>query len=68
MGVAVATGVSLSVRTFLDPALVPHDGWRIAFVPGGLGGVLSCLLRRSMEEWVDRYGGNVLRPVQTRRA
>src|SRR5918998_3266069 len=50
MGVAVATGVSLSVRTFLDPALVPHYGWRIAFVLGGLGGVLSFLLRRSMEE------------------
>jgi MFS transporter, MHS family, proline/betaine transporter len=50
MGVAVATGVSLSVRTFLDPALVPTYGWRIAFVLGGLGGVLSFVLRRSMEE------------------
>jgi MFS family permease len=50
MGVAVATGVSLSVRTFLDPALVPHYGWRIAFVLGGLGGVLSFWLRRSLEE------------------
>jgi MHS family proline/betaine transporter-like MFS transporter len=50
MGVAVATGVSLSVRTFLDPALVPHYGWRIAFVLGGLGGILSFMLRRSMEE------------------
>ena len=50
LGVAVATGVSLSVRTFLDPELVPHYGWRIAFVLGGLGGVLSFLLRRSMEE------------------
>lgn len=50
MGVAVATAVSLSVRTFLDPALVPHYGWRMAFVIGGLGGVLSFLLRRSMEE------------------
>ena len=50
MGVAVATGVSLTVRTFLDPALVPHYGWRIAFVLGGLGGVLSFVLRRSLEE------------------
>jgi MFS transporter, MHS family, proline/betaine transporter len=50
LGVAVATGVSLSVRTFLDPALVPYYGWRIAFVLGGLGGVLSFVLRRSMEE------------------
>ncbi|MEZ5285196.1 MAG: MFS transporter [Vicinamibacterales bacterium] len=50
MGVAVATGVSLSVRTFLDPAMVPLYGWRIAFVLGGLGGVLSFVLRRSLEE------------------
>jgi MFS family permease len=46
----VATGVSLSVRTFLDPALVPAYGWRIAFVLGGLGGVLSFWLRRALEE------------------
>jgi len=50
MGVAVATGVSLSVRTFMDPALIPAYGWRIAFILGGLGGVLSFLLRRSLEE------------------
>lgn len=50
MGVAAATAVSLSVRTWLDPALVPAYGWRIAFVIGGLGGILSFLLRRSLEE------------------
>ena len=50
MGVVAATGVSLSVRTFLDPEMVPVYGWRIAFVLGGLGGVLSFVLRRSMEE------------------
>jgi MFS family permease len=50
MGVAAATGVSLSVRTYLDPALVPSYGWRIAFIIGGLGGVLSFVLRRSLEE------------------
>jgi MHS family proline/betaine transporter-like MFS transporter len=50
MGVAVATGVSLGVRTFLVPELVPIYGWRIAFVLGGLGGVLSFVLRRSLEE------------------
>ena len=50
MGVAAATMVSLSVRTFLDPALVPFYGWRIAFILGGLGGVLSFWLRRSLEE------------------
>jgi len=50
MGVAVATGVSLSVRTFMDPAMVPAYGWRLAFVLGGLGGILSFVLRRSLEE------------------
>ena len=50
MGVAAATAVSLSVRTWLDPALVPVYGWRIAFVIGGLGGVLSFVLRRSLVE------------------
>jgi MFS family permease len=50
MGVAVATGVSLSVRTYMDPALVPTYGWRVAFIIGGLGGVLSFILRRSLEE------------------
>lgn len=50
MGVAAATAVSLSVRTWLDPALVPVYGWRIAFVIGGLGGILSFVLRRSLEE------------------
>jgi MFS family permease len=50
MGVAVATAVSLGVRTYLDPELVPIYGWRIAFVLGGLGGILSFILRRSLEE------------------
>ena len=50
MGVAAATGVSLSVRTLLDPASVAAYGWRIAFVIGGLAGILSFLLRRSLEE------------------
>ena len=50
MGVAAATAVSLSVRTFLDPALVSAYGWRIAFALGGLGGILSFVLRRSLEE------------------
>src|SRR5918994_1975801 len=50
MGVAVDTGVSLSVRTFMDPSLVPDYGWRIAFVLGGLAGILSFWLRRSLEE------------------
>ncbi len=50
MGVAIATGVSLSVRTLLDPAVVSTYGWRIAFVLGGLGGILSFVMRRALEE------------------
>src|SRR5258706_11899734 len=50
LGVAAATGVSLAVRTWLPTALVATLGWRIAFVLGGLGGLLSFVLRRSLEE------------------
>ena len=49
-GVAVATGVSLGVRSLLAPSAVPYYGWRIAFVLGGLGGILTFVLRRSLEE------------------
>jgi MFS transporter, MHS family, proline/betaine transporter len=50
MGVAVATGVSLAVRSALPAADVAAYGWRAAFVIGGFGGVLSFVLRRSLEE------------------
>ena len=50
LGVAAATGISVSVRTWLRPDLVPAYGWRIAFIVGGLGGLLSFALRRSLEE------------------
>src|SRR5262245_48784829 len=45
LGVAAATGISLAVRTWLPPELVPSIGWRMAFVLGGLGGLLSFVLR-----------------------
>ncbi|MBW8862967.1 MAG: MFS transporter, partial [Acidobacteria bacterium] len=50
MGVAAATGVSLAVRTWLPAAMVSTAGWRLAFIIGGLGGLLSFALRRSLEE------------------
>jgi MFS transporter, MHS family, proline/betaine transporter len=50
MGVAAATGVSLAVRTWLPPHQVPMLGWRLAFIIGGLGGFVSFMLRRSLEE------------------
>jgi MFS family permease len=50
LGVAAAAGVSLAVRTWLPSALVASVGWRVAFVIGGLGGLLSFALRRSLEE------------------
>jgi MFS family permease len=50
MGVAAATAVSLAVRTWLPAAMVPSAGWRLAFIIGGLGGLLSFALRRSLEE------------------
>src|SRR5215203_3844178 len=50
MGVAAATGVSLLLRTLLQPTEVPVLAWRLAFALGGLGGILSFVLRRSLEE------------------
>ena len=50
MGVAVATGVNLTVRGILGPVLLPLYGWRIGFIVGGLGGMLTFVLRRSLEE------------------
>lgn len=50
LGVAVATGVSVAVRTWLPADQVPEIGWRIAFAVGGLAGFLSFLMRRAMEE------------------
>jgi MFS family permease len=50
MGVAAATGVSLLLRTVLPPEAAPVLAWRIAFILGGLGGILSFVLRRSLEE------------------
>ena len=50
IGVVAAAGISLSLRTLLAPADVPILGWRIAFILGGLGGILSYMLRRSLEE------------------
>ena len=50
LGVAVATGVSIAVRTWLPADLVAFWGWRLAFAIGGLGGLLSFVLRRSLEE------------------
>jgi MHS family proline/betaine transporter-like MFS transporter len=50
MGVAAATGVSVAVRTWLPAELVPAYGWRVAFILGGLGGLVSFGLRRSLEE------------------
>jgi MHS family proline/betaine transporter-like MFS transporter len=50
MGVAMATGVSLLLSALLEPREVPVLAWRLAFILGGLGGVLSFAVRRSLEE------------------
>src|SRR6187397_1892306 len=50
MGVAAATGVSLSLRSLLPPETVPVLAWRIAFILGGLGGLVSFVLRRALKQ------------------
>jgi MFS transporter, MHS family, proline/betaine transporter len=50
LGVAAATCVSIAVRTWLPLDMVATLGWRLAFVLGGVGGLFSFTLRRSLEE------------------
>jgi MFS family permease len=50
MGVAAATVVSLSLRALLAPASIPVLAWRLAFILGGFGGIVSFVLRRALEE------------------
>jgi MFS family permease len=49
-GVLLATGISLAINLILPADVVGAWGWRIAFVIGGLAGIASWALRRSMEE------------------
>ena len=50
MGVALATTIALVVGRILSPADAALYGWRIAFIIGGLMGLISYWLRRSFEE------------------
>lgn len=49
-GVLLAAIMNLVVHAALTPAQVPAYGWRIAFVFGGLIGLLGFWLRRKLEE------------------
>jgi MHS family proline/betaine transporter-like MFS transporter len=49
-GVLLATGVSAGLHACLSPEAMEVWGWRAAFVLGGLLGVVSWGLRRSLEE------------------
>jgi MFS transporter, MHS family, proline/betaine transporter len=49
-GVMLATIVNLAVQSALSPAHAASYGWRIAFLVGGLCGVISYLLRRNLDE------------------
>jgi MFS transporter, MHS family, proline/betaine transporter len=49
-GVMLATIVNLVVQSVLSPVDAAAYGWRIAFLIGGVCGILSYLLRRNLEE------------------
>ncbi|WP_206185986.1 MFS transporter [Sphingosinicella sp. BN140058] len=49
-GVLLAAFVNLALGAWLSPAAMLDHGWRIAFVIGGLLGLLSFWLRRNLEE------------------
>lgn len=49
-GVVIATAISVAVHSGLTSEQTLAFGWRLPFVVGGLGGLLSFALRRSLEE------------------
>lgn len=49
-GVILAALVYLALQTWLPPAAMAEYGWRIAFLFGGVLGLVSFWLRRSLEE------------------
>lgn len=49
-GVILAALVYLALQTWLPPAAMAEYGWRIAFLFGGMLGLVSFWLRRSLEE------------------
>ena len=49
-GVLLATSVSALLHALLDAAQMQQYGWRIAFVIGGLLGIVSWIVRHALEE------------------
>lgn len=49
-GVLLAALVNLALQSWLPPAVMAEYGWRIAFLFGGVVGLVSFWLRRSLEE------------------
>ncbi|MBI2189795.1 MAG: MFS transporter [Acidobacteria bacterium] len=50
LGVAMATGIALTVGRMMSPDQAAQYGWRIAFIIGGVLGLAGYWLRRSFEE------------------
>ncbi|MFL9946762.1 MFS transporter [Paraburkholderia agricolaris] len=66
-GVMLATIVNLVVQSALSPADAANYGWRIAFLVGGLCGVVSYLLRRNLDEspeFKQMHGAVVKQPFR----
>ncbi|KAA1002459.1 MHS family MFS transporter [Paraburkholderia panacisoli] len=66
-GVLLATFVNLAVQSTLSPANAAAYGWRIAFLVGGLCGVVSYLLRRKLDEspeFAKMHGAVVKQPFR----
>lgn len=50
MGVLLANAVNLVVQSCMTQSDVSAYGWRIAFLLGGLGGIMSYWMRRNLDE------------------
>lgn len=52
-GVSLAALVSLAINTLMPPEAAASNGWRIAFVIGGLTGLGSFAIRRRLQELAE---------------
>jgi MFS family permease len=66
LGVLVATLINLAIQHLLPPQDVADYGWRIAFLFGGVIGVISFALRRKLEEspeFINLHGKAARHPL-----
>ncbi|RKE35022.1 putative MFS family arabinose efflux permease [Paraburkholderia sp. BL23I1N1] len=67
VGVLLATVVNLGIQTYLSAAAAAAYGWRIAFLFGGVCGIVSYWMRRNLDEspeFKEMHGAVVKQPFR----